>query len=74
MARIPEEHRTVALDLVYNRRTDTYDPLQKLMELFEGVSAASARESRRRNWLLPLFERLSDASSTASVTARGRPR
>ncbi|HMS75363.1 methionine synthase [Gordonia sp. (in: high G+C Gram-positive bacteria)] len=59
MARIPEEHRTVALDLVYNRRTDTYDPLQKLMELFEGVSAASARESRAAELAkLPLFERL----------------
>ncbi len=59
MARIPDEHREVALDLVYNRRTDTYDPLQKLMELFEGVSAASARESRAAELAkLPLFERL----------------
>lgn len=59
MARIPDEQRTVALDLVYNRRTDDYDPLQKLMELFEGVSAASARESRAAELAkLPLFERL----------------
>ncbi|MDS1113743.1 methionine synthase [Gordonia westfalica] len=59
MARIPEEHRQVALDLVYDRRRDGYDPLQKLMELFEGVSAASARESRAQELAkLPLFERL----------------
>ena len=59
MARIPDEQRTVALDLVYNRRTENYDPLQKLMELFEGVSAASARESRAAELAkLPLFERL----------------
>src|SRR5699024_9999462 len=35
MARRPEEHRQVALDLVYNRRTEDYDPLGRLMELFE---------------------------------------
>ncbi|PKZ67507.1 methionine synthase [Gordonia terrae] len=59
MARIPEEHREVALDLVYDRRREGYDPLQKLMELFEGVSAASARESRAQELAkLPLFERL----------------
>ena len=68
MARIPDEQREVALDLVYNRRREPgtdgpddpgYDPLQKLMELFEGVSAASARESRAAELAaLPLFERL----------------
>ena len=35
------------------------DPLQKLMALFEGVSAASARESRAQELAgLPLFDRL----------------
>ncbi|TJZ78430.1 methionine synthase [Rhodococcus oryzae] len=59
MARIPEEQRQVALDLVYDRRREGYDPLQKLMELFEGVSAASARETRAQELAgLPLFERL----------------
>ncbi|NLG47056.1 methionine synthase [Gordonia sp. (in: high G+C Gram-positive bacteria)] len=67
MARIPDEQRDTALDLVYNRRGTEggsgddadYDPLQKLMELFEGVSAASARESRAAELAaLPLFERL----------------
>ncbi len=59
MARIPEEQRQVALDLVYDRRRDGYDPLQALMSLFEGVSAASARESRAQELAgLPLFDRL----------------
>ncbi len=59
MSRIPDEQRKVALDLVYDRRSPGYDPLQKLMELFEGVSAASARESRAAELMrLPLFERL----------------
>lgn len=59
MSRIPDEQRETALDLVYDRRHDGYDPLQKLMELFEGVSAASARETRAQELAaLPLFERL----------------
>ncbi|MGL4307014.1 MAG: methionine synthase [Mycobacteriaceae bacterium] len=59
MARIDETQKKVALDLIYDRRTEGYDPLQKLMELFEGVSAASARESRAEELgRLPLFERL----------------
>src|SRR5271156_841922 len=59
--RIPEEQRQVALDLVYDRRRpeDEYDPLQELMRLFEGVSAASSKESRAAELAkLPLFERL----------------
>ncbi|QHE69335.1 methionine synthase [Rhodococcus sp. WAY2] len=59
MARIPDEQRETALDLVYDRRSEGYDPLQRLMQLFEGVSAASARESRAQELAaLPLFERL----------------
>ncbi|WP_067536205.1 methionine synthase [Nocardia crassostreae] len=59
MSRIPEEHRDTALDLVYDRRTEDYDPLQKLMSLFEGVSAASSKASRAEELAaLPMFERL----------------
>ena len=59
MNRIPDEQREVALDLVYDRRREGYDPLQELMELFEGVSAASSKESRAEELAtLPLFERL----------------
>ncbi|MFV0493964.1 methionine synthase [Mycobacterium sp.] len=59
MNRIPDEQREVALDLVYDRRREDYDPLQELMRLFEGVSAASSKESRAAELAkLPLFERL----------------
>ena len=43
MAKIDDEQRSVALDLVYDRRRAGYDPLNRFMELFEGVSASSAR-------------------------------
>ncbi|GAA1259843.1 methionine synthase [Pseudonocardia aurantiaca] len=59
MAKIDDEQRSVALDLVYDRRRDDYDPLNRFMELFEGVSASSARASRADELAgLPLFERL----------------
>ncbi|TKG71260.1 methionine synthase [Prauserella endophytica] len=59
MARIPDEQRDVALDLVYDRRREGYDPLQALMSLFEGKTAASSRASRAEELAkLPLFERL----------------
>lgn len=59
MSRIPDEQRETALDLIYDRRRDGYDPLQKLMQLFEGVSTADSRASRADELAaLPLFERL----------------
>ncbi|ASR39564.1 methionine synthase [Prauserella marina] len=59
MNKIEEEPRQVALDLVYDRRTGDYDPLQKLMQLFEGKTASSGRASRAQELAkLPLFERL----------------
>ncbi|RKE22755.1 methionine synthase [Streptomyces sp. TLI_171] len=57
--RIPEERRQAALDLVYDRRSEGYDPLQKLLQLFEGVSAASSAASKAEELAaLPLEERL----------------
>ncbi|GAA1814040.1 methionine synthase [Luedemannella flava] len=59
MAKIPDEQREVALDLVYDRRREGYDPLQRFLELFEGVDVASARASRAEELAaLPLDERL----------------
>ncbi|SFT05662.1 methionine synthase [Saccharopolyspora flava] len=59
MNKIDEEPRKVALDLVYDRREGDYDPLQKLMELFEGQTAKSSSASRAEELAkLPLFERL----------------
>ncbi|GAA1946394.1 methionine synthase [Kitasatospora viridis] len=59
IARIPEDQRETALDLVYDRRRDGYDPLQRLLQLFEGVSAASNAASKAEELAaLPLEERL----------------
>lgn len=65
MARIADEQREVALDLVYDRRRYDadgnleYDPLSRFLELFEGVDAQSTSASRAEELAkLPLFERL----------------
>jgi 5-methyltetrahydrofolate--homocysteine methyltransferase len=59
IARIPDEQREAALDLVWDRRRPGYDPLSRLLELFEGATAASLRESRAQELArLPLWERL----------------
>jgi len=64
IARIPEEQRSVALDLIYDRRkfdgeNCIYDPLSKFLELFEGVEVKSTRQSRAAELAaLPLTERL----------------
>nr|WP_084546561.1 methionine synthase [Glycomyces arizonensis] len=59
MASIPEEQKQVALDMVYDRRTDDYDPLQRLIEIFDGVSLAGSKEARAEALAaLPLGERL----------------
>ena len=59
MSRIPDEQREVALDLVYDRRREGYDPLARMLELFEGVDTASLRASRADALAaLPLAERL----------------
>ena len=57
--RIPEDRREAALDLIYDRRTEDYDPLSRLLALFEGVSAASSKETRAQELAaMPLDERL----------------
>jgi len=59
MSKIPDEQREIALDMVYDRRRDGYDPLQRFIELFQGVDAASLRASRAEELAaLPLDERL----------------
>ena len=59
ISRIPEDQLTAALDLVYDRRRDGYDPLARLLELFEGVDAAAVKASRAAELAeLPLWERL----------------
>ncbi|MER7000132.1 methionine synthase [Streptomyces sp. NPDC000410] len=59
IARFDEEQVEVALDLIYDRRGEDYDPLQKLMALFEGVNMKSMKDGRAEELLaLPLEERL----------------
>ncbi|WP_328402507.1 methionine synthase [Streptomyces sp. NBC_00390] len=59
IARFDEEQVTTALDLIYDRRSEGYDPLQKLMELFEGVNTKSMKAGKTEELLaLPLEERL----------------
>src|SRR5215470_575594 len=59
LARIPDEQREVALDLVYDRRRPGYDPLARMLELFEGVDATSAKAERAAELAaLPLEDRL----------------
>ena len=43
--RIDAEQRQVCLDLIYDRRADGYDPLEKLLELFAGVETVARSES-----------------------------
>lgn len=59
IARFSEEEVTTALDLVYDRRREGYDPLQKLMQLFEGATAKSLKAGKAEELAaLPLDERL----------------
>ncbi|MDV9188991.1 methionine synthase [Streptomyces sp. SR27] len=59
IARFDDEQVTTALDLIYDRRSEGYDPLQKLMALFEGVNTKSMKAGKTEELLaLPLDERL----------------
>ncbi len=59
VSRIPDEQRETALDLVYDRRRDGYDPLPAFLQLFDGVTAADAKASRAEELAaLPLSQRL----------------
>jgi len=59
MNRIPDDQRECALDLVYDRRREGYDPLTALLEMFAGVEVDTGGKSRAELLLeLPLDERL----------------
>ena len=57
ISRMPEEQVKTCLDLIYDRRSDGYDPLHKLMELFEGATTTGAEKEDRSGW--PIDQRLS---------------
>jgi len=56
LARIDDEAKRVCLDLIYDRRTDGYDPLQALLTMFEGVTTSSQNATNLDD--LSLRERL----------------
>ncbi|WP_327672826.1 MULTISPECIES: methionine synthase [unclassified Streptomyces] len=59
IARFDEEQVQTALDLIHDRRAEGYDPLQKLMALFEGATTKSLKAGRAEELAaLPLEERL----------------
>ncbi|MFF3418370.1 methionine synthase [Streptomyces sp. NPDC002698] len=59
IARFTEEEVTTALDLIHDRRAEGYDPLQKLMALFEGATTKSLKAGKAEELAaLPLDERL----------------
>ncbi|MCF3100725.1 methionine synthase [Streptomyces roseoverticillatus] len=59
IARLDEEQVKVASDLIFDRRSEGYDPLQRLLELFEGVDTKSMKAGKAEELAaLPLEERL----------------
>jgi 5-methyltetrahydrofolate--homocysteine methyltransferase len=50
LSKIDERAREVCLDLIYDRRTEGYDPLSELLTMFEGVSTSSAVAEDRSDW------------------------
>ncbi len=57
LARIEERAKEICLDLVYNRRTDDYDPLQELLAHFEGATVNTNAADEHLDW--PVDRRLS---------------
>ena len=58
LSRIEERAKEVCLDLVYDRRSDDYDPLHELLSLFEGVKVAQGEAEDHSDW--PVDKRLSE--------------
>ncbi len=52
LTKIPDEQREVCLDLIYDRRSGGYDPLQRLLEVFADVTAAATVVEDRSGWSL----------------------
>ena len=50
MHKIEDRQREVALDLIYDRRAENYDPLTEFMALFEGIDASAIEREDRSGW------------------------
>ena len=55
--KIPDEQKQTALDLLYDRRKENYDPLHKFMSLFENIKK-DPNKSIEEDKLLPVEEKL----------------
>ncbi|HWW53644.1 MAG TPA: vitamin B12 dependent-methionine synthase activation domain-containing protein, partial [Acidimicrobiales bacterium] len=66
LSKIDPAHRDVCLDLIYDRRSDGYDPLQSLLGLFEGVSDSGVVAEDRSDWTIErlLSQRIIDGDRT----------
>jgi 5-methyltetrahydrofolate--homocysteine methyltransferase len=56
LARIKPEHVTLCRDIIFDRTTDDYNPLQSLLTAFEGVKSAKQEKPDRSGW--PVRDRL----------------
>lgn len=54
--RIPDEQREAALDLIYDRRGEGYDPLARVLELFADATATALEREDRTGW--PIEQKL----------------
>jgi len=59
LSKIPDEQRSVCLDLIHDRRDEAtgYDPLQELLSVFADVQATEVVKQDRSGW--PVEQRLS---------------
>jgi 5-methyltetrahydrofolate--homocysteine methyltransferase len=56
LAKIDERAREISLDLIYDRRSEGYDPLSELLALFEGVKLTTHTADEHADW--PVEQRL----------------
>ncbi|MEI8051333.1 MAG: methionine synthase [Actinomycetes bacterium] len=56
LAKIDDRAKEVCLDLIYDRRSEGYDPLTELLSLFEGVTIAKQGADDHADW--PVDQRL----------------
>jgi 5-methyltetrahydrofolate--homocysteine methyltransferase len=50
LSKIDDKAREICLDLIYDRRSDGYDPLSELLTMFEGVTAGTVVAEDRTGW------------------------
>ncbi|MFP5321855.1 MAG: methionine synthase [Acidimicrobiia bacterium] len=67
--RIPDEQREACLDLIYDRRREGYDPLQRIIELFADVESVQDVREDRSGWAVTdrLKQRIIDGDRNGLV-------